>query len=143
MIGPGDPDADVRRVGGAPAFVAAHGIFRARRDLTFEQAYGLARLVLELGGGPVPVRGKKAPLRPPTVRVLTLAGLIEQIGDSQLKEWFAIRSTRNYDPTGPAFTTWATSHGTDERTQWFAVATDAGAELVRDHVPGSSGAPGR
>ena len=136
------------QVGGSPAFVAAHGIRGARRDLTFEQAYGLARLVLELGGGPVPVRGKKAPLRRPTVRVLTQAGLVEQIGDSRLKEWFVIRSTRSYDPAGPAFTAWATSQGADERTQWFAVATDAGAELVRSHlssdgtVTGRSGAPG-
>ena len=127
------------QVGGSPAFVAAHGIHRARGDLTFEQAYGLARLVLELAGGPVPVRGKKAPLRRPTVRVLTLAGLVEQIGESQLKEWFAIRSTRSYDPTGPAFTTWATSHGVDERTQWFAVASDAGTELVRSHLPAEGG----
>jgi hypothetical protein len=131
------------QVGGSPAFVAAHGIRGDRRDLTFEQAYGLARLVLELGGGPVPVRGKKAPLRRPTVRVLTQAGLVEQIGDSRVKEWFAIRSTRNYDPTGPAFTAWATSHGADERTQWFAVATDAGAELVRSHLPRERDGPGR
>jgi hypothetical protein len=42
-----------RRVGGSPAFIAAHGI-TDHSDLSFDHAYTLTKLVLEEGGGPVP-----------------------------------------------------------------------------------------
>lgn len=73
------------RVGGSPAFVAAHGI-SANEDLPFEQAYALAKVVLENGGGPVPFTGRKATISKPTVTALTHRGLLEVVGSSEFTQ---------------------------------------------------------
>ena len=63
-----------RRVGGSPAFVAAHGI-SDHSDLSFDQAYTLTKLVLEEGGGPVSCRGRGAVIKKPTETTLGKSGV--------------------------------------------------------------------
>jgi len=71
----------LHRVGGSPAFVAGHGL-SSNEDLPFEEAYALAKVVLENGGGPVTFTGRKATISKPTVTALTHRGLLEVIGSS-------------------------------------------------------------
>lgn len=49
-----------RLLGGSAVFRAASWIESQRGDLSFEDAVVLARLVLELNGGPAPLKGKRA-----------------------------------------------------------------------------------
>ena len=70
------PAVGPQRVGGNPAFVAAHGIVD-KTGLSFEDAYALARLVLVEGGGPVSSRGRNTFLKKPTEVALMERELIE------------------------------------------------------------------
>jgi hypothetical protein len=81
------PAVDPRQVGGNPAFVAAHGIVD-RTDLSFEEAYALARLVLLEGGGPVSSRGLNAFLMKPTETALMGGELIEVDAGSEYTQRF-------------------------------------------------------
>ncbi|KAE8766142.1 GIY-YIG nuclease family protein [Georgenia thermotolerans] len=130
----GDGSVD-RPVGGKPAFVAAHGIVAAS-DLTFDEAYGLARMVLELRG-PVPVsRKRSAQLPHAVIRRLTEKGFVEQLGQSQLTEWIEVQMVRNLAAGSHGdYSAVRRGRGADERTQWFAVPTEAGSALVYGAMP--------
>jgi hypothetical protein len=67
-----------RVVGGSLAYRSA-AMIEADRNIPFEQAFALTKLILEEGGGPVPLTGKGARISKPVVSALTSAGLIEQI----------------------------------------------------------------
>jgi hypothetical protein len=79
------PSARPARVGGSPAFIAAHGI-TAKTGLAFEHAFTLARLVLDEGGGPVPCRGKNAMIKKPAEKALMELGLISVEGSSEFTQ---------------------------------------------------------
>lgn len=143
-----DDDDVLPRVGGKPSFVAAHGIVKVT-ELTFEEAYGLARLVLELHGGPVAVSGKKSALLPRrVVRRLTELGYVEQLGESQIVEWLEVQVQRNFNPDRDLnYSALVRRRGATERAQWFAVATESGDVLARTCAridePGERGTGGR
>lgn len=130
-----------RRYSGNPTFVTAHGI-EADTGLPFEHAYALAKLVLEQGGGPVPYRGKGAPISTPTRKALMELGLIRVDTSSEFTQW--AYTELNVDgrlgemldakfiraKLIPLYVT--------ERTKWAAVATQAALDLVAKHLPAST-----
>jgi hypothetical protein len=65
-----------RRVGGSTVYVTASGI-AVSQAIPFDQAYALARLVLEDGGGPSAFSGKRADLKKPLVTALSKLGLVD------------------------------------------------------------------
>lgn len=65
-----------RQIGGSPTYVTASGI-AAEGKTPFDQAYALARLVLDEGGGPVPFMGKKAVIKRPLITALSKLGLVD------------------------------------------------------------------
>jgi hypothetical protein len=128
-----------RRVGGSPSFVAAHGI-TDHSDLSFDQAFALAKLVLEEGGGPVSCRGRGAVIKKPTETALVNRGLIEVHGSSEFTQYVYIELNidghlrellDNQLASGvkviPNFAT--------ERLRWAAVATQAAFDLVATYLP--------
>jgi hypothetical protein len=136
------PTVGPRRVGGSPAFVAAHGI-KDHSDLSFADAYALTKLVLEEGGGPVSCRGRAAVIKKPTETALVNLGLIEVDGSSEFTQRYYIELNIGGDirdlldaqfPPGVKLT----PHSADQRLRWAAVATQAAFDLVAAYLPGST-----
>lgn len=123
-----------RRVGGNPAYVAAHGTAN-EMDLPFEHAYALARLVLDEGGGPVTFTGKKAKLAKPGVIALRNLGLVEQVGCSEFNQRVHIelnvdgRVQELIDARYSGLK--ITPLLAEERVKWLAQATQARARRRR------------
>jgi hypothetical protein len=127
-----------RRVGGSPAFVSAHGI-AANENIPFDQAYALAKLVVEQGGGPVSFTGKKAVISKPTVTALTNLGLLEVVGSSEFTQRVHVelnvdgRLAKLLDAryagvkVTPLYAT--------ERLKLAAAATQAAFDLVAKYLP--------
>lgn len=126
------------RVGGNPAYVAAHGIAK-EMELPFEYAYAVARLVLDEGGGPVSYTGKKAKFGKPAVTTLTSLGLVELVGYSEFTQRVHIdlnvdgRVQQMLDTRYAALK--ITPVAATERAKWLAQATQAAFDLVAKHVP--------
>jgi hypothetical protein len=128
-----------RRVGGSPTFVAAHGI-KDHTDLSFEDAYALARLVLEEGGGPVSTRRKKDFIKKATETKLVQLGMIEVHGGSETSIERAYVQVNIGDYLGELLE--ARFAGVKvvpesyvEQLRWSAKATQAGFDLVARHLP--------
>ena len=127
-----------RRVGGNPAYVAAHAI-AAETDLPFEHAYALARLVLDEGGGPVTFTGRKARLARSAVTALRNLGLVEQIGYSEFNQRVHVdlnvdgRVRELIDARYAGLK--ITPVQAQERVRWQAQATQAAFDLVAKHLP--------
>jgi hypothetical protein len=134
------PTPSSRRVGGSPAFVAAHGI-KDNSDLSFADAYALTKLVLEEGGGPVSCRGRGAVIKKPTETALISLGLIEVDGSSEFTQYYYIELNIRGDirelldaKFPPSLK--LTPRAADERLRWTAVATQAAFDLVAKYLPG-------
>jgi hypothetical protein len=134
-----EPKADgLKRIGGNPVFVAAHGIGH-ETELPFEQAYALAWLVLDEGGGPVSFTGKKAKLKKPLVTELTRLGLMEVVGWSEFTQRVhlelnvdgRVRELLDAKYAGVKITPVVAG----QRARWVAQATQAAFNLVAKHVP--------
>jgi hypothetical protein len=134
-----EPEAGgLKRVGGNPVFVSAHGIVN-ETELSFEQAYALAWLVLDEGGGPVSFAGKKAKLKKPMVTELTRRGLVEVVGWSEFTQRVhlelnvdgRVRELLDAKYAGVKITPVAA----EQRARWYAQATQAAFNLVAKHVP--------
>jgi hypothetical protein len=127
-----------RRVGGSPTFVAAHGI-AAERAIPFEQAFALARLVLDHGGGPVAFTGKKATITKALVMSLTHLGLVEVAGSSAVTQRMYVslnvdgRIAELLDAKYAGVT--LKPGPVREKVSWVALATQAGFDLVASHLP--------
>jgi hypothetical protein len=126
------------RVGGSPAFVAAHGI-AAETHMAFDQAYALSRIVLDEGGGPVPFTGRTVIIRKLAVTALAKLGLLEVVGssdfdqrayvqlnvDGRLSELLDAKYAGVRISFGPA----------QEKLRWVAVATQQAFDLVARNLP--------
>jgi hypothetical protein len=135
-----NPTASPRRVGGSPAFVAAHGI-KDHSDISFADAYALTKLVLEEGGGPVSCRGKTSVIKKPTETALVNLGLIEVHGSSEFTQRYYIELNIRGDVRGLLDAKFPpgvklTARSIDERLRWAAVATRAAFDLVATYLPG-------
>lgn len=133
------PTTGPRRVGGSPAFVAAHGI-KDNSDLSFADAYALTKLVLEEGGGPVSCRGRGAAIKKPTETALMKLGLIEVQGGSEFTQRVYMQMTVDdhmrelLDDKFVADVKIKPWYAT-ERLRWAAVATQAAFDLVAKYLP--------
>ena len=128
-----DSSSRPSRVGGNTTYVSAHGI-ADRTGLPFEDAYLLAKIVLEEGGGPVSCRGKGATLKKPTEERLVQSGLIKVDASSEFTQYVylelnldgPVRELLDAKFAGvritPAYVT--------ERARWAAVATQDAFDLV-------------
>jgi hypothetical protein len=136
-------EGGARRVGGSPAFVAAHGI-KDHSDLSFDQAYALTKLVLEERGGPVSCRGRGAVIKKPMEDALVSRGLIEVAGHSEFTQY--VYTQLNIDGRVPNRIreliddrfppdVKVTPRCVTERTRWVASATQAAFELVAKYLP--------
>ncbi|WP_207021456.1 ImmA/IrrE family metallo-endopeptidase [Phycicoccus sp. DTK01] len=116
-----------RRVSGSPTFVAASRLDESVAELTFEQALGLARLVIQCGGGPAVVGGKRGLLSSSTARHLTALGLVErvEVGTVQAVYEAQIAPMRGH-PTAPTIRT----VGVRDRAKLAVAATTSGSSLV-------------
>jgi hypothetical protein len=112
-------------------------------DLTFDQAYTLAKLVLEEGGGPVSCRGRGAVIKKPTETALVSRGLIEVHGSSEFTQYVYIQLNidgrlRELLDNQLASGVKVIPHFASERLRWAAVATQAAFDLVATYVPEST-----
>jgi hypothetical protein len=127
-----------RRVGGNPAFVAAHGIVD-RTGLQFEDAYTLARLVLVEGGGPVSSRGRGAFLKKPAEDALMGTGLIEVDAGVEYTQRYYLqlsvdgRISELLDARYSGIK--IMPKRVTERIRWAAVATQEAFDLVAECLP--------
>jgi hypothetical protein len=136
------PATSPRRVGGSPAFIAAHGIMN-HSDLSFDQAYALTKLILENGGGPVPSRGRRAAIKKPVETALVNLGLIEVQGNSEFTQHFYLQlnidgHVRELLDAKFAPEVRLTPRLATQRLRWAAVATQAGFDLVATYLPKST-----
>lgn len=109
---------------------AARHVESLAGNLTFEQAFALARLVLQHDGGPVPHKGAKAPIPPKISAVLERRGLVERGGDQEGRR-LRVRSALGI---GPDQSTWTATVSVADQGRIAAVlcASDEGIELVAD-----------
>ena len=132
------PAVGPRRVGGNPAFVAAHGIVD-RTGLSFEDAYTLARLVLVEGGGPVSSRGRNAFLKKPTEVALMDRELIEVEAGSEYTQRVYLQLSVDGRISELLDAKYSdikiTPKGVTERIRWAAVATQKAFDLVAECLP--------
>jgi hypothetical protein len=131
-----------RRVGGSSlAFVSAHGI-KGHTDLSFEDAFALAKLVLEEGGGPVSCRGRGAVIKKPTETALMRRGLIEVHGSSEFTQRIYVQLIIDGRITDLLDVKFATARAipksVTERSRWAAVASQAAFDLVATYLPEST-----
>lgn len=123
---------------GRPSFVAAHRIMTAG-VLTFEDAFVLTRLVLELGAGPATFKGKKGQLPKDLVKALVRAGYVERVGTSEfvpepLPMRFSI-DPRLFELMDDRYAaTELHALPVEEKASWVAVATQEGLDLVAAHL---------
>jgi len=126
------------RVGGNPAFVAAHGI-KDKTGLSFEDAYALARLVLVEGGGPVSSRGRNAFLKKPTEDALMGKELIEVEADAEYTQRYYLQLSvdgRISELLDVKFSgVKITPRRVTERIRWVAVATQKAFDIVAECLP--------
>lgn len=134
-----EPNTSPPRIGGSNlAFTSAHGI-KNQSDLSFEDAYALAKLVLEEGGGPVSCRGKGSVIKKPTETKLVQRGLIELHGASEFTQRVYVelnvdgRVSELLDARFAGVKVAPVS--ATERLKWTAVATRAAFDLVASHLP--------
>ena len=126
------------RIGGTPAYVTAHAMIAAGGDLSFEEAFALARLVIEHGGGPVPYTTKKAPLTRAIAKALNLAGYVEIQGAAEFGQ--VIYVERRLDPRlgelfgDPQVVSKIEPFVNRVRAKWMAAATQEGFDLVAHHL---------
>ncbi|GAA4401920.1 hypothetical protein GCM10023168_11990 [Fodinibacter luteus] len=73
------PASGGRKVSGSPVFVAASRLDEVMLELTFDQALALTRLVIECGGGPAAVGGKRGLMTSQTAKHLTALGLVRRV----------------------------------------------------------------
>ena len=129
------PAVGPRRVGGNPAFVAAHGIVD-RTGLSFEDAYALARLVLVEGGGPVSSRGRNAFLKKPTEVALMGRELIEVDAGSEYTQRVYLQLSVDGRVSELLDAKYSgikiTPKSVTERIRWAAVATQKAFDLVAE-----------
>jgi hypothetical protein len=127
------PAARPARVGGSPAFIAAHEI-RAKTGLAFEHAFALARLVLDEGGGPVPCRGRNAMIKKPAEKALGELGLISVDASSEFTQRVYLELSidgRISELLDAKFSgVKITPVHAAEQAKWAAVATQAAFDLV-------------
>jgi hypothetical protein len=141
MVVTEQPAAGPKRVGGNPAFVAAHGIVD-KAGLSFEDAYALARLVLVEGGGPVSSRGRNAFLKKPTEVALMERELIEVDAGSEYTQRVYLqlgidgRISELLDAKYSGIK--ITPNSVTERARWAAVATQKAFDLVAECLPGQA-----
>jgi len=132
------PAVSPRRVGGSPAFVAAHAIVD-KTGLSFEDAYVLARLVLVEGGGPVSSRGRNSFMKKPTENALMSRELIEVEGGAEYTQRFYLqldvdgRISELLDAKYSGVK--ITPKSATERIRWAAVATQKAFDLVAECFP--------
>lgn len=127
-------------IGGNPAFVSAHGIV-SRTDLSFPDAYILAKLVLEEGGGPVKCRSRSRTtmIKKSTENALMGLGLIEVHASSEFTQYVylelnvdtAIREMLDKRMGGVKITPLFVI----EHPKYAAVATQAAFDLVAECLP--------
>lgn len=106
----------------------ARGVVSLAGSLTFEQAYALARLVLQHHGGPVRRTGPKAPIQPRVAAMLERRRLVERGGDQEGRQ-LKVRSVLNFGRDGDRWTATAkvVDHG---RVAAVICASDEGIDLV-------------
>lgn len=129
--------APLKRVGGSLSYVTAHAIVAAEVELSFEEAFALARLVIEHGGGPVPYTTKKAPLTRAITKALNLAGYVEIQGAAEFSQ--AIYVERRLDRRlgelfgDPQVVSKIEPFVNRVLAKWMAAATQEGFDLVAVH----------
>jgi hypothetical protein len=121
-------DALPVRVTPAEVFEVAKAVERLGDDLTFKHAYALSRLVLELGGGPVKSKGRRAPIDSRTAGALRRRGYVEPGGNEQGRRQY-VSSVMNFARDQPSWTATASQIGAGRLTA-FISASDEGVELV-------------
>lgn len=125
--------ADVPRVSGSPAYVAAHGIATKDASLVFEDAYALAQLVLLHAGGPLPT-GKEIPIS--QARRLSAKGFAELHGVVPETWDVTFRPTLTSDGDIWRLPTYETrvSRVAGSRAKMFILASQEGVDLVLQHL---------
>ena len=107
-------------------------------DLSFEEAFALARLVIEHGGGPVPYTTKKAPLTRAIAKALNQAGYVEIQGAAEFQQLIFVE--RRLDPRlgelfgDPQVVSKIEPFVNRVRSKWMAAATQEGFDLVAAHL---------
>jgi hypothetical protein len=135
MVMTDQPAVTPRRVGGSPAFVAAHAIVH-KTGLSFDDAYTLAKLVLVEGGGPVTTRGRNAFMKKPTEDALMSRELIEVEGGVEYTQRYYLqlnvdgRISELLDAKYSGVK--VTPKSVTERIRWAAVATQQAFDLVAE-----------
>lgn len=128
--------SDAIQVRGSAAYRAAHAVVAANA-MPFADAYALSKLVLEHGGGPVPLSGRRAPFDRATAMRLVKAGLAELGGEGRVRLNPVVTSIENLHPSASApqeYTATAVSHVTSERLVRSVIVSDAGLSLVQQHI---------
>ena len=126
----------LRRVGGSAAYRTAHGV-AASSAVPFADAYALSKLVLEHGGGPVPLSGRRAPFDRATAMRLVKAGLAELGGEGRVRQAPVVTSIEKLNPSTAAsqeYTATAVSQVTSERLVRSVIVSDAGLSLVQQSI---------
>ncbi len=127
-------------VKGSPAFVTAHAIAACEPGLKFDEAHGLARLVLLHGGGPVWYSTSvNAPIARPVLKALHGEGLVEIQGAAEFQQRVHFQRrvpSRLDDMFGDVDAAISiTPVITGEKIRWMAAATQEGFDLVAAHLP--------
>ncbi|WP_146228141.1 hypothetical protein [Micromonospora sp. S4605] len=124
------------RAGGEPAYVAAHRIAVVDRRLSFEQAYCLAKLVLDHGGGPA-APDRNGPISVKHCKALAAEDLVELTGELSEVIPVTVRLTvpasllDNVHPLrGQKPIVETAGGGRRKKVEWFAVVTQEGLDLV-------------
>lgn len=129
----------IRKVGGKPSFVAAHGIAAEHPELLFEHVFALTQLVLDHGGGPVAFTGKNAVIAKEAAMALTHAGFAVVEASSKFTEAVNVELTidgRNSELLDPKYSgAIVRPVSATQRAKWLVGATQAGFDLVAQHLP--------
>ena len=128
------------RAGGPPAYVAAHQIAVVDRRLPFEQAYCLAKLVFDHGGGPA-VPERSGPVSIKLCKALAAEDLVLLSGEMSESIPLTVRLTTPASlldvvdrPPDQAIVLETYGSSRRKKVSWFAEVTQKGLDLVASAI---------